>query len=165
MAQNNSELTVIGRDTRIKGEMFFESGAHILGTFEGKISSAGEVQIGTGANCQASIEAARVTVDGNITGDITASELLTLNADAHIQGDITAGKLIVSEGATFVGHCRVGAGQAPSAPSAESTGTSRLSTPRIAASKSTAELKSTATTVRPAREIELPADELSAEVA
>lgn len=164
MAQSNSEMTVIGRDTRIKGEMFFESGARILGTFEGKISSAGEVQIGAGANCQASIEAARVTVDGNITGDITASELLTLNADAHIQGDITAGKLIVSEGATFVGHCRVGSASAMSASTTE-TSTARTLTPRAAAAKPTAELKPTATAVRSPRDLELATEELSVEVA
>ena len=40
------ELTVIGPDTRIKGEMFFEKSARILGQFEGKIIAQGEVQIG-----------------------------------------------------------------------------------------------------------------------
>ena len=47
------ELTVIGADTRIKGEMFFEKSARILGHFEGKITAQGEVQIGNGANCNA----------------------------------------------------------------------------------------------------------------
>lgn len=165
MAQNNSEMTVIGRDTRIKGEMFFESGARILGSFEGKISSSGEVQIGAGANCQASIEASRVTVDGNITGDIAAAELLTLNAAAHIQGDVTAGKLIVSEGATFVGHCRVG----PNAAGAGTTNTrgAAATTPSTTLPARTArpvsEFKPTG--VRPPRELELPAEELTTEVA
>lgn len=104
----NSEMTVIGRDTKIKGEMSFESGARILGTFEGKISSAGEVQIGAGAHCNAAIEAERVTVDGNVSGDITAREVLTLNAEAKVEGDIVAHKLVVIEGATYLGNCRVG---------------------------------------------------------
>lgn len=176
MAQSNNEMTVIGRDTRIKGEMFFESGARILGTFEGKISSAGEVQVGAGANCQAAIEASRVTVDGNITGDISASELLTLNADAHIQGDITAGKLIVSEGATFVGHCRVG----PNAAQAGADGRARAATtltprsttlrpepkpePKVEL-KPTSDLRPSVTSVRPNREAELASDEVTAEVA
>jgi cytoskeletal protein CcmA (bactofilin family) len=101
-------MTVIGRDTKIKGEMQFEGGARILGTFEGKITAAGEVQIGAGANCNAAVEAERVIVDGNINGDITASEVLTLNAEAKVEGDIVATKLVVIEGATFIGNCRVG---------------------------------------------------------
>jgi len=105
--------------------MSFESGARILGTFEGKITSAGEVQIGSGANCNAAVEAQRVLVDGNINGDISASELLTLNADAKVVGDIVANKLVVMEGATFVGNCRVGP-----ATGSKQTGTTRLaSTP------------------------------------
>ncbi len=159
MAQsNNSEMTVIGRDTRIKGEMFFESGARILGSFEGKISSAGEVQIGAGANCQAAIEASRVTVDGNITGDIAASELLTLNASAHIQGDVTAGKLIVAEGATFVGHCRVGPNvSATAATTARSTS---ATTPTLPArpTRPVSEIKPAIG--RPARELELAGEEV-----
>lgn len=117
---SNSEMTVIGRDTTIKGEMSFESGARILGTFEGKITSAGEVQIGTGANCNAAVEAQRVLVDGNINGDIKANELLTLNADAKVVGDIVACKLVVMEGATFNGNCRVGP-----ATGSKQTGTTR----------------------------------------
>lgn len=163
MAQNNSEMTVIGRDTRIKGEMFFESGARILGSFEGKISSSGEVQIGAGANCQASIEASRVTVDGNITGDIAAAELLTLNAAAHIQGDVTAGKLIVSEGATFVGHCRVGPNAAAATNTRASTAANPLTTLPARTTRPVSEFKPTA--ARPPRELELPAEELTTEVA
>lgn len=125
----NSEMTVIGRDTKIKGEMSFDSGARILGTFEGKIISAGEVQVGAGANCLAAIEAQRVVVDGHIQGDITAGEVLTLNAEAQVHGDIVANKLIVIEGATFEGNCRVG-------PSVGSSGASRLTSTSTSSSSS-----------------------------
>lgn len=102
------EMTVIGPDTRIKGEMFFEKSARILGSFEGKIAAQGEVQIGVGANCQAAVEAERIIVDGRVSGPITARDRLTLTANAQVQGDLTAGTLVVAEGASFVGHCHVG---------------------------------------------------------
>jgi cytoskeletal protein CcmA (bactofilin family) len=100
--------TIIGPDTHIKGEMVFESSACILGRFEGRIASKGELTIGDSANCKASIDAARVVVDGTVEGDIVARERLELNAGATINGDIVANKLIVAEGASFMGHCRVG---------------------------------------------------------
>lgn len=102
------EMTVIGPDTTIKGEMFFEKSARILGNFEGKIAAQGEVQIGNGANCNAAVEANRVIVDGQVSGPITAHDQLTLTANARVQGDLTAGTLVVAEGASFVGHCNVG---------------------------------------------------------
>lgn len=109
MASNaSSEMTVIGRDTRIKGEMFFENGARILGRFEGKIAAEGEVQIGEGAECLAAVEAETVVVDGTINGDVVARGQLSLNENANVQGDITAGTLVVTAGASFVGHCKVG---------------------------------------------------------
>lgn len=105
---NLPEMTVIGPDTQIKGEMFFEKSARILGSFEGKIAAQGEVQIGSGAQCNAAVEAERIIVDGNVNGPITARDRLTLTANAKVQGDLTAGTLVVAEGASFVGHCNVG---------------------------------------------------------
>jgi cytoskeletal protein CcmA (bactofilin family) len=105
---NLPEMTVIGPDTRIKGEMFFEKSARILGTFEGKITAQGEVQIGAGAVCNAAVEGERIIVDGRVHGPITARDRLTLTANAQVQGDLTAGTLVVAEGASFVGHCQVG---------------------------------------------------------
>lgn len=102
------ELTVIGADTRIKGEMFFEKSARILGHFEGKITAQGEVQIGVGANCNAAVEAEQIIVDGSVQGPLYARDRLTLTNNAQVQGDLTAGTLVVAEGASFVGHCNVG---------------------------------------------------------
>ena len=119
------ELTVIGRDTRIKGEMFFDKGARILGQFEGRIEAQGEVQIGEGAMCEAAVEAETIVVDGTVQGDLVARGRLTLNANSKIRGDLTAGTLVVVEGATFVGHVSVGpqaaemAGGQKSSPSAK----------------------------------------------
>lgn len=105
---NLPEMTVIGPDTQIKGEMYFEKSARILGTFEGKIAAQGEVQIGSGAQCNAAVEAERIIVDGNVNGPIIARDRLTLTANAKVQGDLTAGTLVVAEGASFVGQCNVG---------------------------------------------------------
>jgi cytoskeletal protein CcmA (bactofilin family) len=104
----NNEMTVIGPDTRISGEMTFDKSARILGAFEGKIIAQGEVQIGPSADCRAAIDAKRVVVDGAVTGPIHARERLTLSPNARVTGDITAGTLIVAEGASFVGQCQVG---------------------------------------------------------
>lgn len=106
---DNQEITVIGADTHIKGEMSFGSTARVLGTFEGTITAKGEVQIAQGATCRAAIDAAIVTVDGAVEGDVTARDKLRLNAKAQMKGDLIAPTLIVAEGAQFTGHVSVGA--------------------------------------------------------
>lgn len=102
------QTTVIGKDAKIKGEMTFEQSARILGTFEGKITAKGDVQVGEGAICRASVDATTVMVDGLIEGDVIARERVELTAKARVKGDLCATALIVADGASFVGHCRVG---------------------------------------------------------
>jgi len=109
MAEPINQTTVIGPDTQIKGEMTFEGSAKILGKFDGKISSKGEVQIGDGAVCKATIDAGTVIVDGEISGNVTARDKVKLNSSAKITGDVTARTLIVAEGASFQGNYQVGA--------------------------------------------------------
>ena len=104
----NSEMTVIGCGTTIRGEVDFDQGARILGIFEGKIRSKGEVHIAESANCNAEIDALNIVIDGKTDGNIIARDRCRLSSHANLTGDITAKTLLVEEGATFVGHCRVG---------------------------------------------------------
>ncbi len=101
--------TVIGVGTKIKGEMSFEGTARILGEFEGRITSPGEVQVGESATCKAAIEGNIVVVDGVVEGNVTAKRNLLLNPSARVAGDVVAGSMTVVEGASLVGHCRIGA--------------------------------------------------------
>lgn len=103
-----TSTTVIGADTHIKGDMTFDSTARILGTFEGKISSKGELQVAQGATCRAAVEASKVLVDGEVDGNLSARERVELTAKAKMRGDLVSARLVVAEGAAFVGHCTVG---------------------------------------------------------
>lgn len=108
MAESNNGMTIIGADTHIKGEMTFEKSARIVGAFEGRISAKGLLEIADGARCKAEVQAESVDVDGEVEGNLSAGQKVTLNAKARVRGDIVAGTLIVSEGASIVGHVSVG---------------------------------------------------------
>jgi cytoskeletal protein CcmA (bactofilin family) len=107
--------TVIGPDTHIKGEMVFDTDAHILGTFEGRITSRGQIHVGEGATCRAILEGATVVVDGTVEGNITGAKRVLLNATARVTGDITAPSMAVAEGAWIAGLCTIRAGEATAA--------------------------------------------------
>ncbi len=113
MADQTPATTIIGADARFVGELSFESNARILGNFEGRIVSKGELQIAENAAAKATIEVARLQLEGNVDGDITARERLELSAKAKVKGNIVASRLVVAEGATIVGHVTIGADAAP----------------------------------------------------
>ena len=100
--------TIIGPDTHIKGDMTFDSTARILGSFEGRIAAKGELQIADSAVCKASVEAGKVSIDGQVEGNVTARDRVELSAKARMKGDLIATKLVVVDGASFVGHVTVG---------------------------------------------------------
>lgn len=100
--------TVIGKDTTIKGEFQFDGPARILGALEGQITSKGVLEIGDGGRCKATINADRIVIDGRVDGDVTAKTSLQLTAKGSLQGDLVAASLTIAEGASLVGHCRVG---------------------------------------------------------
>mgnify|MGYP000555744241 CR=1 FL=1 len=100
--------TIIGKDTTIKGEFQFDGPARILGTLEGTIASKGTLEVGEGGKCRATIIADRLVIDGRVDGDVTARTALQLNSKGNLHGDLVAASLTIAEGATLVGHCRVG---------------------------------------------------------
>ena len=102
--------TVIGPDAKFKGELSFEKGVRVLGSFEGNITTKGTLDIAAGANVNADVEAGNVIIEGDIKGNLAASDLIELKNTAKIQGDIRCGRLVVVEGANFIGHCHVGNG-------------------------------------------------------
>lgn len=146
-----ANTTVIGPDACITGEMHFEGNARILGTFEGRLTSKGEVQVGEGASCRASIEANRIIIDGFVEGDVVASDRVQLSTHARLIGDLVAGALVVAEGASFSGQCRVGpvATEGRAAPKAPAKAEPRIETKPVRPASPTARPTLPTTPARP----------------
>jgi len=118
MAEVNGEFpTVIGPDAKFKGELAFEKGVRIEGTFSGHIKSKGMLHISEGAKVDAqAIEAANVRVEGECKGNLFVSEKLHLLATAKMEGDLRTTRLEIADGAIFVGNVVVGQGAAEALP-------------------------------------------------
>ena len=104
--------TIIGPDAKFKGELSFQKGVKVLGMFEGQINTDGTLVVASGAHLQADIEAGSIAVEGEVKGNMAAKDLIELKETAALQGDIRCGRLVVTDGATFIGHCQVGNGVA-----------------------------------------------------
>ena len=100
--------TVIGGDAIVKGEVIVDKGLRVDGQIEGAVSTKGKVFVGKTGQLKAEIHAGMVSIEGKVTGNVTATDRVQIDASGLVYGDLTAGKLVVSEGATFVGKVNVG---------------------------------------------------------
>ncbi len=109
MTEANGEFpTVIGADAKFKGELVFDKGVRIEGSFDGRIASKGMLHIAEGASVTADVEAANVKVEGECKGNVLVSEKLHLLATAKVEGDLRTNRLEIADGAIFIGNVVVG---------------------------------------------------------
>lgn len=101
--------TVIGADAQFKGELTFQDGVRIDGRFEGSITTSGKVFVSKNGHVKAELKASSLALEGKLEGNVTADDRVEIRATGQMIGDVKATKLLVVEGATFVGHCAVGA--------------------------------------------------------
>ena len=100
--------TVLGPDAVFKGELSFEKGMRVQGRVEGKINTPGRLHVAKEAKVQADVDAGAIIVEGDVRGNLTASDRIELKNSARYEGDLACSKLTVDEGATFSGHVHVG---------------------------------------------------------
>jgi cytoskeletal protein CcmA (bactofilin family) len=100
--------TILGPDANFKGELSFEKGMRLQGRLEGKVTTPGRLYIAKEAKMQADVEAGAIIVEGDVKGNLNATERIELKASARYEGDLRASKLVVDEGAAFTGHVTVG---------------------------------------------------------
>jgi len=105
--KNENPYTTLGKDTEFEGTLQFKEGLKIEGKFKGDITSEGYLIIGKTGDVTAEINVGSIIVEGKITGNIIADDLVELRTSAQMRGDITAAKMKIEEGVLFVGKSDV----------------------------------------------------------
>ena len=99
------ERNVIGKKTSIVGDIHSEGDFRIDGTVEGSIRADGRVIIGKEGKVKGLIDCTNADIEGEVSGNISVSDMLTLKSTANIHGDVVIGKLTVEPGASFNATC------------------------------------------------------------
>lgn len=115
-ASTGDFTTVIGSDAVFKGELHFDKGVRVDGRIEGKVTTKGRLSVSQAGKLQADVQAGDIVIEGEVNGNLSAGDRIELRKTARLKGDVRASKLLVAEGASFVGHCQVGAEAAKGAP-------------------------------------------------
>jgi cytoskeletal protein CcmA (bactofilin family) len=89
-ADDRSEVSVVGRGTRIEGTVVAAGSLRVEGEVKGKITAEQEVSLSAQGRVEANIEATNIILAGRVRGDITAKADVSLPADSHLDGNIRA---------------------------------------------------------------------------
>lgn len=106
----NGEVdTLIGRNTRIQGDVLFTGGLYVDGEVKGSIASdagGGEAMLSISEHGQVEgeVRVSHVVVNGRLIGNIHHAEKVELLANAHVQGNIHYKLLQMAVGAAVTGQ-------------------------------------------------------------
>jgi cytoskeletal protein CcmA (bactofilin family) len=97
--------TLVGRNTRIQGDIDFSGGLHVDGRVAGSVQAAsgGSVSLSEEGVIDGSVAAPQVVVNGRVNGDIYGSERVVLGSKARVQGNVHYGVIEMALGAQISG--------------------------------------------------------------
>ena len=100
--------TLIGKATRVQGDVKFQGGLHIEGTVVGNISAEREskalLSISEAGRVEGGIDVTQVVLNGTVYGDVIAREGVVLGATARVHGNVHYGAMEMSYGAEVSGR-------------------------------------------------------------
>jgi cytoskeletal protein CcmA (bactofilin family) len=108
-------MTIIAKESRLKGELAGTAGVRIEGQLEGNVTVDGPVEVAEGAKVQGEIKGRTVKVAGEVVGNVQALQLVELLASASVKGDLHTPSLHVVEGAHLEGQVHMDSRPGPPA--------------------------------------------------
>jgi cytoskeletal protein CcmA (bactofilin family) len=101
---NPGEVVNIGKSVVIKGELSGSEDLTIEGQVEGKIELRQNIlTIGSNGKIKAQVFAKAIVVQGDVHGNITATERVDIRDSGSVDGDISAPRVSIADGAHFRG--------------------------------------------------------------
>lgn len=100
--------TLIGEHTQIKGDLNFDGGLRIDGTIVGNINASNDnntiLTLSNKGTIEGDVKVPNLVIDGNISGNVFASEHIELAANAKISGNVYYNLLEMAMGAEVNGQ-------------------------------------------------------------
>jgi cytoskeletal protein CcmA (bactofilin family) len=125
----------IGKSVIIKGELSGSEDLTIEGAVEGKIELRQNIlTIGPNAKIKAQIFAKAVVIQGEVHGNVTATEKVDIRDAGSVDGDLSAPRVAIADGAHFRGSIDM---QSKTAPKTATDARPQPSQPATAAASGT----------------------------
>lgn len=100
--------TLVGQGVEVTGNVKFHGGLHLDGTIKGNVSTADDGEatvlvISDRGHVEGDVHVAYAVINGEVTGNVYASEKLELSAKARISGNVEYNLLEMASGAEING--------------------------------------------------------------
>lgn len=100
----SSSATLISAGTTVQGDVQSNTDLRIDGTIRGNVTSTAKIIVGPEGLVEGHISGAQADIAGRVVGNITARDLVKLQAKSNVDGNITALSLHIEAGAAFNGQ-------------------------------------------------------------
>ena len=100
--------SLIAADITIEGKIEGGGSVRIAGKFKGDVNVQGDLTIEAGAKLTGSVRADKVTIAGELEGNVEEASLVNLLQTGVVLGDLKAGSLTVAAGARVRGQAEFG---------------------------------------------------------
>jgi cytoskeletal protein CcmA (bactofilin family) len=105
VARMNGGSSTISAGLKIKGEITGTSDLVIDGDTQGKIRLAnGRVTVGPSGRVNADIDAREIVINGNVQGNLKATESVRLGAKSQVEGSVLTPRIGIEDGARLRGN-------------------------------------------------------------
>jgi len=104
MAEQGSEVTVVGAGAKLEGTIVSAGSLRVDGHVKGNIQADGDVMLSPQSSVEADIRAENLSVAGRFHGSIVVKGRAELARGGRIDGNITAKSLVIQEGGVFNGQ-------------------------------------------------------------
>lgn len=105
--------SLIAADLTIEGKIEGTGHIRIAGRFKGDVNVQGDLTIETGAKLNGGVRAKKVTIAGELEGNIESASRVELLSSGVLVGDVKAGALTVAAGSRMRGNAEFGWDEAP----------------------------------------------------
>jgi len=96
--------SVVAAGLIIEGEFTSDEPVLVEGTVRGTLTSGEAVSIGGDGIVEADLQALSVSVAGQLTGNVSATSRVDIQAGGRLIGDVKANRLTIADGASFRGN-------------------------------------------------------------
>ena len=93
-SDRSSEISVVGRGTKIEGKVVAAGSLRVEGEVKGSITARGDVSLSPEGMVEANIEAKGITLAGQVKGHLNADGDVSLPADSRLDGNIKAHNVV-----------------------------------------------------------------------
>lgn len=117
-----SSSSAIGSSLNVRGDISGYEDLVIHGQLEGAVNlQKNNITIGPDGKVKATLNAVKITVEGQVTGDLSGSERVVIKNSGTVEGNITAPRVVLEDGCRFKGSVEMNfedqkAATKPSAP-------------------------------------------------